>query len=86
MRPTEFPFFDRMLRRIRPSLKPIKFPATRFETVSEDVILEEESLYDFEENAFFPVEIGDILDKKYQVLGKLGWGVTATVWLVRDLT
>lgn len=86
MRPTELPFFDRMLRRIRPSLKPIEFPTTGFEIVSKDVILEEESLYDFEENTFFPVEIGDILDKKYQVLGKLGWGVTATVWLVRDLT
>lgn len=54
--------------------------------MSKDLILEEEALYDFEENAFFPVEIGDILDKKYQVLGKLGWGVTSTVWLVRDLT
>lgn len=86
MRPIELPFLDRMLRRIRPSLKPIKFPTTGFETVSKDVVLEEESLYDFEENAFFPVQIGDILDKKYQVLGKLGWGVTATVWLVRDLT
>lgn len=29
--------------------------------------------------------IGDVYYGKYQVLGKLGFGTTATVWLAEDL-
>ena len=32
-----------------------------------------------------PVDVGDILSDKYQVLGKLGYGSTSTVWLARDM-
>lgn len=34
---------------------------------------------------FHPVYIGDIYNDRYQVLSKLGWGSTSTVWLVKDL-
>jgi serine/threonine-protein kinase SRPK3 len=55
----------------------LKFPTSGFEVVSDAVLLEEEQLEEF--------HIGDVFASKYQVIGKLGFGVTSTVWLARDL-
>ncbi|PLB37916.1 kinase-like domain-containing protein [Aspergillus candidus] len=33
----------------------------------------------------FPTHIGEILNHRYQIVGKLGYGSSATVWLCRDL-
>ncbi|QDS73817.1 hypothetical protein FKW77_006137 [Venturia effusa] len=35
--------------------------------------------------AFYPMHVGDVIQDRYLVLQKLGYGVTATVWLVRDV-
>jgi serine/threonine-protein kinase SRPK3 len=53
--------------------------------VSENVLLEEELFDHFKTGTYYPVNIGDIFASKYQVVGKLGFGVTSTVWLARDL-
>ena len=34
---------------------------------------------------YHPVQIGDILNRRYQVVSKLGWGYFSTVWLCQDL-
>ncbi|XP_026187235.1 SRSF protein kinase 3 [Mastacembelus armatus] len=34
---------------------------------------------------YHPVQIGDTLNGRYQVVSKLGWGYFSTVWLCRDL-
>ncbi|KAG5282630.1 hypothetical protein AALO_G00058110 [Alosa alosa] len=34
---------------------------------------------------YHPVQIGDIFNKRYQVVSKLGWGFFSTVWLCHDL-
>ncbi|XP_035378518.1 SRSF protein kinase 3 isoform X1 [Electrophorus electricus] len=34
---------------------------------------------------YHPVHVGDVFNKRYQVLSKLGWGYFATVWLCVDL-
>ncbi|KAM4570525.1 SRSF protein kinase 3 isoform 1-T1 [Fundulus diaphanus] len=34
---------------------------------------------------YHPVQIGDTLNRRYQVESKLGWGFFSTVWLCRDL-
>ena len=47
--------------------------------------LEEERLPGYSAANFYPVRIGEVLHSKYQVLGKLGYGVNSTVWLSRDL-
>lgn len=36
-------------------------------------------------DTYYPVQIGEVLNSRYQVVGKLGYGVTSTVWLARDL-
>jgi serine/threonine-protein kinase SRPK3 len=65
---------------------PLRFPTTGFELITDDdLLLEEEQLEGFEKGLYYPVNIGDVFMSKYQVVGKLGYGVTSTVWLARDL-
>ncbi|OQE14313.1 hypothetical protein PENFLA_c039G01584 [Penicillium flavigenum] len=71
----------------RRSLKfPVSFPKAGWDVIPADEKVEEEQMPTFyDENFYFPVTIGDILLSRYQAVGKLGWGTTSTVWLVRDL-
>lgn len=63
----------------------MRFPTAGFEVFSDSVILEDEQFDDFKTGQYYPVKIGDVYDEKYQVLGKLGFGTTSTVWLARNL-
>lgn len=45
-----------------------------------------ESLGDFKEDGFHPTHVGEIIDSKYIVLKKLGWGHFSTVWLAYKLS
>lgn len=63
----------------------MRFPTSGFDIVPQSAILEEEQLDEFKQGKYFPVQIGDVYRSKYQVLGKLGFGSTSTVWLARDL-
>ncbi|KAF9480296.1 CMGC protein kinase [Pholiota conissans] len=64
---------------------PLKFPTTGFPVVDDPEILEEERFDEFLTGQYYPVNIGDVYNSKYQVLGKLGFGTTSTVWLARHL-
>lgn len=35
---------------------------------------------------YHPVEIGDLFNKKYQIVAKLGWGHFSTVWLAKNIS
>lgn len=50
-----------------------------------NVVVEEDS-ESYRPGHFHPVYIGDIYNEKYLVLNKLGYGVYATVWLVKDIS
>ncbi|KAK7428370.1 hypothetical protein QQZ08_005127 [Neonectria magnoliae] len=67
-----------------PSLS-LHFPSTGFPLVSDSILLEEEHLDEFKAGQYYPANIGDVYDGKDQVLGKLGFGSTSTVWLARNL-
>jgi serine/threonine-protein kinase SRPK3 len=45
----------------------------------------EESLPDYEAEQFYPVNIGDTINSRYHVIGKLGYGANSTGWFCRDL-
>ncbi|KAJ5688327.1 hypothetical protein N7536_010946 [Penicillium majusculum] len=65
---------------------PVSFLTAGWETIPDDETIEEEQLEEvLQRNCYLPVDIGDILLSRYQVVGKLGWGITSIVWLVRDL-
>ncbi|PWY95934.1 kinase domain protein [Aspergillus sclerotioniger CBS 115572] len=79
-----------LLRWVRTSLRkkpspPLRFPSTGFQTVPATHILEEERFNAFKQGHYYPVNIGDIFNSTYQVIGKLGYGTTSTVWLAHDL-
>ncbi|GBE87745.1 hypothetical protein SCP_1104220 [Sparassis crispa] len=62
------------------------FSNPRFERIGASQRIEEENLPDYVAARYCPVRIGDLFASRYQVVGKLGFGVTSTVWLARDLT
>ncbi|SPO01582.1 related to dis1-suppressing protein kinase dsk1 [Cephalotrichum gorgonifer] len=65
--------------------RPLHFPKTGFEVIGDHFLLEEENLDHFEPGTYYPVNIGDVYHGKYQIVGKLGFGATSTVWLAHDL-
>ena len=69
----------------RAPLTPLVFPKTGFPIIPDSAVLEEEQFEEFKTGQYYPTKIGDVYDSKYQVLGKLGFGTTSTVWLARNL-
>lgn len=65
---------------------PKNFSNPHFGIINASQSVEEESLPDYVATQYYPVRIGELLASRYQVVGKLGFGVTSTVWLARDLT
>ena len=43
-----------------------------------------EELDDYGVDGYHPCHVGEIIDSKYVVLKKIGWGHFSTVWLVQD--
>lgn len=64
---------------------PLRFPTTGFDIIPQDVVVEEQMFDRFKAEIYYPVNIGDVYASRYQVLGKLGFGSTSTVWLARNL-
>ncbi|KAE8343402.1 hypothetical protein BDV24DRAFT_172809 [Aspergillus arachidicola] len=54
---------------------PRVFPTSRFE----------KALPTYQAEKYYPVNQGEILNDRYQTLAKIGYGVTSTVWLAKDL-
>jgi hypothetical protein len=65
--------------------KPLAFPKEGFLSIPADKTIEEETIPGYVASRYYPVQIGEIFQTRYQVVGKLGYGVTSTVWLARDL-
>lgn len=78
-------FLRRTLSRVIGSASPTRFPTSGFELVSSSEVLEEEMFSDYSTGRYYPVNIGEVLESRYQVVGKLGFGTTSTVWLTHDL-
>ncbi|RXW24063.1 hypothetical protein EST38_g1753 [Candolleomyces aberdarensis] len=53
--------------------------------IGSEYLLEEETLPDYLPTRYYPIQIGQLLGARYQVVGKLGFGTTSTAWLARDL-
>ncbi|KFZ14717.1 hypothetical protein V502_05936 [Pseudogymnoascus sp. VKM F-4520 (FW-2644)] len=64
---------------------PMRFPSSGFKTINASEVLEEWRFDDFKTGQYYLVNIHDIFSSKYQAVGKLGFGVTYTVWLAQDL-
>lgn len=62
------------------------FSNPHFRIISAGQSVEEERLPDYVAAHHYPIRIGELFASLYQVVGKLGFGTTSTVWLARDLT
>ncbi|KAJ5852777.1 uncharacterized protein N7529_012162 [Penicillium soppii] len=49
------------------------------------ILVDEEISPVYNSKYFYPAKPGEILASRYQTLVKVGWGVSSTVWLARDL-
>ncbi|KAH7152712.1 serine threonine protein kinase, CMGC group [Dactylonectria macrodidyma] len=65
--------------------KPLTFSNTSFTRIPLGEKIEEELFPDYIESRYYPVRIGEVLRDRYQIVGKLGFGASSTVWLARDL-
>jgi hypothetical protein len=74
-----------LLRSFRPAWKPLAFPTEGVPLVAPHQTIEEETIPDYLANRYYPVRIGEVIHDRYQIVGKLGYGTTSTVWLARDL-
>ena len=50
-----------------------------------DERIEEEKIIGYKAERFYPVHLGEVFKSRYQVVAKLGFGGSSTVWLCRDL-
>lgn len=69
----------------RPASAPRKFPVSGFKSLNGVERLEEENWAWYSPETFYPARIGEVFEKRYQILGKLGYGAHSTAWLCRDL-
>ncbi|KAG9269452.1 SRSF protein kinase 3-like [Astyanax mexicanus] len=72
---------------IRPHFKTVsKYnQLTCYERLEPDQSEEQEDPREYCYGGYHPVHVGDIFNKRYKVLSKLGWGYFATVWLCVDM-
>ncbi|OJJ31495.1 hypothetical protein ASPWEDRAFT_62631 [Aspergillus wentii DTO 134E9] len=49
------------------------------------ILVDEEISPIYDSKYFYPARPGEVLADRYQTLVKVGWGVSSTVWLARDL-
>lgn len=64
---------------------PRVFSASGFELLDQSIELEEETLPNYQPEKYYPVNQGEVFNDRYQTLAKIGYGVTSTVWLAKDL-
>ncbi|KAJ8129413.1 hypothetical protein O1611_g4217 [Lasiodiplodia mahajangana] len=69
----------------RAPLRPRIFANPNFIRIPPNDKVEEETLPDYLPARYYPVRIGQVFVDRYQVVGKLGFGASSTVWLARDL-
>ncbi|KAF3482010.1 CMGC/SRPK protein kinase [Arthroderma uncinatum] len=62
-----------------------QFPAAGFREIDPSQKIEEERFGDYLAERYYPIDIGETFQSRYQVITKLGFGATSTVWLCRDL-
>ena len=66
-----------------PNLRKIGVLADEYK--EEEGYSEDEGLDDYKQGGYHPVYVGEILNGRYVILQKLGWGHFSTVWLARDM-
>ncbi|GIK01528.1 hypothetical protein Aspvir_005566 [Aspergillus viridinutans] len=80
-----FPSLLRSLSRLGRTWKPREFSNPNFVRIPASQKIEEETIPDYVASRYYPARIGEIFKDRYQIVGKLGFGTSSTVWLARDM-
>ncbi|EFR04873.1 CMGC protein kinase [Nannizzia gypsea CBS 118893] len=64
---------------------PRNFSKAGTDLIDQLLEFEEETLPTYRPEKYYPVHQGEVLHNRYQMLAKLGYGVTSTVWFGKDL-
>lgn len=64
---------------------PLKFHSNPASFIRASQCVEEERAPHYNHRHFYPIQLHAILANRYQVILKLGWGTSSTVWLAKDL-
>ncbi|RYP56991.1 hypothetical protein DL769_009767 [Monosporascus sp. CRB-8-3] len=51
----------------------------------QDQLVEEETMPEYKPEHFHPVRLGEVFNDRFQIVAKLGYGSSSTIWLARDL-
>lgn len=62
-----------------------EFPSSGFPVIGKSDKLEEENHAWYSTKNWYPVQIGEVFQDRYQVITKIGYGTASTSWLGRDL-
>ncbi|GAW21458.1 hypothetical protein ANO14919_109770 [Xylariales sp. No.14919] len=69
----------------RKPLQPRVFPTSGFEIIDPSKNIEEEGMSVYKPEIFYPVRLGEVFQNRYQVVAKIGFGSSSTIWLGHDL-
>ena len=75
-------FARHLVREPEPQL--LRFSNSNFKTLPSHLKVEEETHDALSKGKYYPIRIGDVIVNKYQVVGKLGYGIGSTVWLANE--
>lgn len=64
---------------------PLNFSNPNFLRIPTNYAIEEETIPGYVASRYYPTQIGETIQGRYQVVGKLGFGASSTVWLARDM-
>lgn len=70
---------------LRRAWRPLVFTKQSTVSIPANEKIEEETIPGYLAARYYPVRVGEIFQDRYQVVGKLGFGITSTVWLARDM-
>jgi hypothetical protein len=81
------PYSPKLLARTMASFRSParRFSFSGFVELNHTERIEEETLQCYDAEKYYPVRLGDVFRSRYQTIAKLGYGVSSTVWLCRDL-
>ncbi|KAJ6131207.1 hypothetical protein N7523_001667 [Penicillium sp. IBT 18751x] len=65
--------------------RPLNVTNSKFIQLPTCQAIEEETIPGYVACRYYPTWIGEILKNRYQVVGKVGFGASSTMWLARDM-
>lgn len=66
-----------------PARPPLTLPQPKLIATSK--LIEEERLPGYDSNDYYPAKPGNVIGIRFQLLVKLGYGISSTTWLARNL-